>query len=108
MQEELGGAILRRAVESAREAWGDRLIAAHALGSLAHGGFSALVSDVDLGLILADPLADDDRPRAAAIGTRLAATQAPLPTASRSFGDRPPRCGARSRAAGFPRSIGWT
>ena len=78
MQEELGEAILRRAVESAREAWGDRLIAAYALGSLAHGGFSALVSDVDLGLILADPLADDDRPRAAAIGTRLAATEAPL------------------------------
>ena len=33
---------------------------AYALGSLAHGGFSPLVSDVDLGLVLADPLAAAD------------------------------------------------
>jgi hypothetical protein len=34
---------------------GDRLIAAYVLGSLAHGGFAPLVSDIDLGLILTDP-----------------------------------------------------
>jgi hypothetical protein len=39
---------------------GDRLIAAYALGSLAHGGFSPLVSDVDLGLIVADPAGHED------------------------------------------------
>jgi hypothetical protein len=38
-----------------------RLIVSYALGSLAHGGFSPLVSDVDLGLILADPLRTIDR-----------------------------------------------
>jgi hypothetical protein len=38
-----------------------RLMVSYALGSLAHGGFSPLVSDVDLGLILADPLRTIDR-----------------------------------------------
>jgi hypothetical protein len=51
---------LLRAVKIAQQTWGDRLIAAYALGSLAHGGFSINVSDVDLGLILADPLDDGD------------------------------------------------
>ena len=49
-------AIFTEAVDAYRAALGDRLVAAYALGSLAHGGFSALVSDVDLGLILADPV----------------------------------------------------
>ncbi len=49
-------AILSEAVDAYRAALGDRFVAAYALGSLAHGGFSALVSDVDLGLILADPV----------------------------------------------------
>src|SRR6266849_6437696 len=41
----------------ARDPW----LAAYALGSLAHGGFSELVSDVDLGLIVSDPrLPEDD------------------------------------------------
>jgi hypothetical protein len=36
-------------------------VAGYALGSLAHGGFSSLVSDVDLGLVLRDPLRATDR-----------------------------------------------
>jgi predicted nucleotidyltransferase len=55
-----GRAILAEAVEVYREALGDRLVAAYALGSLAHGGFSPLVSDVDLGLVLADPVRASD------------------------------------------------
>jgi len=55
-----GRAILAEAVEVYREALGDRLVGAYALGSLAHGGFSPLVSDVDLGLVLADPLHTSD------------------------------------------------
>jgi hypothetical protein len=51
-----GERILIEAVEAYRAALGERLLAAYALGSLAHGGFSGLVSDVDLGLILRDPL----------------------------------------------------
>jgi hypothetical protein len=53
-------AILSGAVDAYRVALGERLVAAYALGSLAHGGFSALVSDVDLGLILADPVQPQD------------------------------------------------
>src|SRR5713101_1433043 len=50
-----GGRVLAEAVEAYRVALGDRLLAAYALGSLAHGGFSELVSDIDLGLIVSDP-----------------------------------------------------
>jgi len=50
-----GETVLGEAVEAYRAALGDRLLAAYALGSLAHGGFSELVSDIDLGLILSDP-----------------------------------------------------
>ena len=53
-------ALLAQSVDAFRAALGDRLVAAYALGSLAHGGFSALVSDVDLGLILADPVQSRD------------------------------------------------
>jgi hypothetical protein len=53
---EQGEAVLAQAVAAYQAALGSRLIAAYALGSLAHGGFSALVSDVDLGLILRDRL----------------------------------------------------
>jgi len=57
----LGEIVLARAVSAYRAALGTRLIAGYALGSLAHGGFSPLVSDVDLGLILRDPLTLKDR-----------------------------------------------
>ena len=57
----LGQAVLARAVSAYRAALGSRLVAGYALGSLAHGGFSPLVSDVDLGLILQDPLRAADR-----------------------------------------------
>ena len=56
-----GEAVLVRAVAAYRAALGSRLIAGYALGSLAHGGFSPLVSDVDLGLILKNPVRAADR-----------------------------------------------
>jgi len=49
-------AILRDAVSAYRATLGERFLAAYALGSLAHGGFAPLVSDIDLGLVIADPL----------------------------------------------------
>ena len=52
--------MLNQAAGAYRAALGERLLAAYALGSLAHGGFSPLVSDIDLGLVLADPVADVD------------------------------------------------
>jgi hypothetical protein len=57
---EQGEAVLEEAVTASREALGARFLAAYALGSLAHGGFSPLVSDVDLGLVLADPVTTTD------------------------------------------------
>ena len=56
-----GEAVLARAVSAYRAGLGSRLIAGYALGSLAHGGFSPLVSDIDLGLILQDPIRAKDR-----------------------------------------------
>ncbi len=58
---EQGEAVLSQAAAAYRRALGSRLVAGYALGSLAHGGFSPLVSDVDLGLILADPPRVADR-----------------------------------------------
>jgi len=53
--------VLARAMAAYRAALGSRLIAGYALGSLAHGGFSPLVSDVDLGIVLDDPVRPNDR-----------------------------------------------
>ena len=50
-----GEGVLAEAAAAYRVALADRLLAAYALGSLAHGGFSELVSDIDLGLIVSDP-----------------------------------------------------
>ncbi|WP_152627724.1 hypothetical protein [Streptacidiphilus neutrinimicus] len=43
-----------------RQTLGDRLVAAYALGSLAHGGFAPAVSDIDLGLVLEDRREGDE------------------------------------------------
>jgi hypothetical protein len=58
-----GDDVLADAVRAGRESLGGRLLAAYALGSLAHGGFSPLVSDVDVALILADPVRPSDAAR---------------------------------------------
>jgi hypothetical protein len=44
--------VLDAAVASAREVFDQRLAAVYALGSLAHGGFAPLVSDVDVAIVL--------------------------------------------------------
>lgn len=54
-----GEAALRAAVNAARRRWPGRLVAAYALGSLAHGGFAPRVSDVDIGLVFADDALPD-------------------------------------------------
>lgn len=47
-----GEFVLDTAVVAAREVFTDRFEAAFALGSLAHGGFAPLASDIDLALVL--------------------------------------------------------
>jgi hypothetical protein len=77
-----GGQVLTEAVDAYRVALGNRLLAAYALGSLAHGGFSELVSDIDVGLIVSDPplaedgsvikeVADMERSKGSALHARL-------------------------------------
>src|SRR5262245_38283540 len=62
-----GEAVLGEAVAAFQAALRERLVAAYALGSLAHGGFSPLVSDIDLGLVLGDPPRPDDPDRVQAV-----------------------------------------
>lgn len=59
-QAEAGERVLAQAVNQAQLGWGNRLLAAYALGSLAHGGFSMHVSDIDVGFILHEPAESDD------------------------------------------------
>jgi hypothetical protein len=61
---------MAEATDAYRRAFGGRLLAAYALGSLAHGGFSALVSDVDLGLVISDPSQNGDSETIQAIAER--------------------------------------
>ncbi len=74
----IGEQALTAVVARAREIWGSRLIAAYALGSLAHGGFSPHVSDVDAGLVLSDPLEDGDESSVSGLTAFLKSNGTPL------------------------------
>jgi hypothetical protein len=74
VQPELGEAVLDAALGEAKSRFGSRLVSAYALGSLAHGGFSAHVSDVDLGLVLSDPLLEEDAAAIEALNAAVKAT----------------------------------
>jgi hypothetical protein len=76
--EAIGEYVLTTAVARAKDSWGDRLVAAYALGSLAHGGFSINASDVDLGLILSDPVNDRDVELMHGLSTGIKASEIPL------------------------------
>jgi hypothetical protein len=77
-QAEPGEAVLAEALAAFQTALGPRLIAAYALGSLAHGGFSPLVSDVDLGLVLDDPFRVKDRFTIRGVASAVRAGGSPL------------------------------
>jgi hypothetical protein len=78
IQQGSGESVLREAVKLAEHRWGNRLVAAYALGSLAHGGFSRHVSDVDLGPVLSDPLQDGDAKAVDGLSNAVKASGAPL------------------------------
>ena len=69
--------VLTAALNLAQQKWGERLIAAYALGSLAHGAFSA-VSDVDLGLIIEHPLLAADEQEVGGLVASIKATGKPF------------------------------
>jgi hypothetical protein len=99
---ELGEAVLTRAASAYRAALGSRLIAGYALGSLAHGGFSALVSDVDLGLILSDPVTVKDRVTIRAVARSVQAGGSPLDQRLSVFWGTPATLGGQRRGGRFP------
>ena len=103
-----GERVLAEAVEAYRVVLGGRLLAAYALGSLAHGGFSELVSDIDLGLIVSDPplpadgsmiqmVADAEKSKGSALHERLSV-----------FWGTPATLRGEREAVASPRSIAWT
>ena len=60
------------------ETFGDRFLAGYAMGSLARGGFSHLVSDVDFGLLIHGPIVDEDNQFVAAIQQQVIDSELPL------------------------------
>jgi hypothetical protein len=75
---ELAENLLVAVVDGARHALGQRLTAVYALGSLAHGGFSAHVSDIDVGLVLDDPLDEKDVDAVAGLMSTIAGSTKPF------------------------------
>jgi hypothetical protein len=94
--------VLVRAVAAYRAALGSRLIAGYALGSLAHGGFSPLVSDVDLGLILQDPLRAQDRVTIHQVARSLRAGGSELDERLSVFWGTPSTLRGQGRGGRFP------
>jgi hypothetical protein len=99
---EPGEAVLNQALTAYQAAFGSRLIAAYALGSLAHGGFSAQVSDVDLGLIIADPFKMKDRLTIRTVGNTVRAGGSPLHERLSVFWGTPSTLQGQSSHGRFP------
>jgi hypothetical protein len=95
-------AVLAQAVAAYQAALGARLVAGYALGSLAHGGFSPLVSDVDLGLILAAPLRLSDRVTVARVAREVRGGGSELHQRLSVFWGSPATLQGRARGGRFP------
>ena len=94
--------MLARAVPAYRAALGSRLIAGYALGSLAHGGFSPLVSDVDVGLVLQDPLRARDNVTVHTVARSLRAGRSALDKRLSVFWGTPSTLQGQRRGGRFP------
>lgn len=70
--------VLENAINYAPKEFGSRLIACYAIGSIAHGGFSPQVSDIDLSIILNSPLLYEDYYRIEAIKNHVKNLKIPL------------------------------
>ena len=105
---ERGEAVLAQALAAFQTALGPRLTAAYALGSLAHGGFSPLVSDVDLGLVLDDPFRIKDRFTIRSVAGAVRAGGSPLHQRLSVFWGTPSTLRGTVRGGRFPRWTGLT
>jgi len=94
--------VLADAISAYHAALGSRLVAGYALGSLAHGGFSPLVSDVDLGLILQDPLKGSDRMTIHRVARSVRAGGSALHERLSVFWGTPSTLQGRARGGRFP------
>jgi hypothetical protein len=97
-----GYAVLWEAVTQYRATLGSRFTAAYALGSLAHGGFSPLVSDVDLGLVLTDPVEEGDADAIAAVADGVKAGGTALHERLSVFWGTPATLDGRAAGGRFP------
>jgi hypothetical protein len=100
--EHIGEKVLDLAVSRTRAIWPDRFIAAYALGSLAHGGFSIHVSDVDFGFIIADPLDDKDAASVQETSSSIKTSGLPLAERLSVFWGSPNTLAGLSRGGRFP------
>jgi hypothetical protein len=66
-------AVVQATSEVASEVFAERLVSVFLLGSLAHGGFSLEVSDIDMGLVLEDPLLPSDATRVSEVKAQVVA-----------------------------------
>jgi len=97
-----GEAVLDQAIGAYKSAFGARLMAGYALGSLAHGGFSPLVSDVDLGLILRDPVRPGDRFTIRSVARSVRGGGSALHERLSVFWGTPSTLAGRARGGRFP------
>ena len=97
-----GETMLALALGEAVGMWGERLVAAYALGSLAHGGFSPHVSDVDFGVVLADPIEAGDGAKVEALVAGLKASGTPFADRLSVFWGSPATIGGKAQGGRFP------
>jgi hypothetical protein len=97
-----GQDVLNDTVRVSLESLGSRLLAAYALGRLAHGGFSPLVSDVDVALILADPILTSDEESLLGAAEKVRSMGSPLHTRVSIFWGTPASLGGRTAGGRFP------
>lgn len=81
---------------------GGRLITAYVLGSLAHGGFSPLVSDVDVALVLADPILPSDHEVLSGVVEKVRLMGSSLHTRVSIFWGTPASLSGRTAGGRFP------
>jgi hypothetical protein len=98
----VGERVLDAATQVAAERFGPRLVAAYALGSLAHGGFNPLVSDVDLALLFEGTPVESDAANIAGIKQVLVDMELPLADRLSTFWGYRGTIGQAGSAGRFP------
>jgi hypothetical protein len=97
-----GEDVLADTVRLSRQSMGGRLLAAYALGSLAHGGFSPLVSDVDVALVLADSVLLSDYELLLGVAEKVRSRGSPLHRRVSIFWGTPASLGGHTDGGRFP------